>query len=1029
MASDTDTSAQQLTTSDALAYLKCVKDLFKDNKEKYNEFLEVMRGFKSQRINTYEVIMKVQELFKGHSDLILGFSKFLPNGYKIKPADFHEAFNFVSKIKSRFENDQLIYRSFLNTLEMYRNHTKSSSEVRWEVALLFKNLEDLFMEFLHFLPDTSTSTAQLVSPGRRFARRDKFRTMKPPCMQKIQDRDMDREHEKKDANMTVESVKHRENKQINQGSPDVSKDVANHKVSLSPSIMDYKDLDLSNCPSCTPSYRLLPENCRAPVSSHRTELDKSVLNDVWVSVTSGTSSNASRKSQYEESLFKCEDDRYELDMLVELANTTVEKVQNLVKKMQDDNDINKLESPNLFFLKARNLNCIKRVYGDIGFDVVDALKKMLVLPLILDRLKQKQEEWTSCRANFNKVCYQASKDDIAVYTTSPSADYVNVYRWYNHIEALLSMRYVSGEGQGMKVDGSTTISKEVPASQPIANTKAPVDQDDDDDIDLFGKETEEEKKAVEEREATVKASRKKKESGKSSILLDVKPWDDETDMQKLEAAVRSVKMEGLLWGASKLVPVGYGIKKLQIMFTIVDDLVSVDNLIEDHLTAEPANEYIQSCDIVVFNKIYTDTSAQKLTISDALAYLKYVKDLFKDNKEKYNEFLKVMRDFKSQRINTYEVIMKVQELFKGHSDLILGFGKFLPNGYETKVPEEKKPADFHEAFNFVSKIKSRFQNDQLTYRSFLDTLEMYRNHTKSSSEVLREVALLFKNHEDLFMEFLHFLPDTSTSTAQLVSPGRRFARRDKFKTMKPPCMQKIQDRDMDREHEKKDANMTVESVKHRKNKQINQGSPDVSKDVANHKVSLSPSIMDYKDLDLSNCPSCTPSYRLLPKNCRAPVSSDRTELDKSVLNDVWVSVTSGTEDYSSNPSRKSQYEKSLFKCEDDRYELDMLVELANTTVEKVQNLVNKMQDDINKLESPFRIEDHLTSRNLYCIERLYGDNGFNVMDALNKNASVAFPLILDRLKQKQEEWISCRANFNKLFLLRSKKSIRRKSKN
>jgi elongation factor 1-beta len=37
--------------------------------------------------------------------------------------------------------------------------------------------------------------------------------------------------------------------------------------------------------------------------------------------------------------------------------------------------------------------------------------------------------------------------------------------------------------------------------------------------------------------------------------------------------------------------------------TIVDDLVSIDNLIEDHLTSEPNNEYIQSCDIVAFNKI------------------------------------------------------------------------------------------------------------------------------------------------------------------------------------------------------------------------------------------------------------------------------------------------------------------------------------------------------------------------------------------------------------------------------------------
>lgn len=31
--------------------------------------------------------------------------------------------------------------------------------------------------------------------------------------------------------------------------------------------------------------------------------------------------------------------------------------------------------------------------------------------------------------------------------------------------------------------------------------------------------------------------------------MDVKPWDDETDMKKLEEAVRGVEMEGLFWGA------------------------------------------------------------------------------------------------------------------------------------------------------------------------------------------------------------------------------------------------------------------------------------------------------------------------------------------------------------------------------------------------------------------------------------------------------------------------------------------------
>lgn len=38
-------------------------------------------------------------------------------------------------------------------------------------------------------------------------------------------------------------------------------------------------------------------------------------------------------------------------------------------------------------------------------------------------------------------------------------------------------------------------------------------------------------------------------AGKSSVMLDVKPWDDETDMKKLEEAVRSIEMEGLLFGA------------------------------------------------------------------------------------------------------------------------------------------------------------------------------------------------------------------------------------------------------------------------------------------------------------------------------------------------------------------------------------------------------------------------------------------------------------------------------------------------
>lgn len=47
--------------------------------------------------------------------------------------------------------------------------------------------------------------------------------------------------------------------------------------------------------------------------------------------------------------------------------------------------------------------------------------------------------------------------------------------------------------------------------------------------------------------------------------------------------MRSVVADGLLWGQSKLVPVGYGIRKLQIQCVVEDDKVGTD-LLEEEIT-------------------------------------------------------------------------------------------------------------------------------------------------------------------------------------------------------------------------------------------------------------------------------------------------------------------------------------------------------------------------------------------------------------------------------------------------------------
>ena len=60
---------------------------FSSKPEIYNEFLDIMKNFKAQTIDTPGVIQKVSQLFRGYNKLILGFNTFLPEGHKIKPDD------------------------------------------------------------------------------------------------------------------------------------------------------------------------------------------------------------------------------------------------------------------------------------------------------------------------------------------------------------------------------------------------------------------------------------------------------------------------------------------------------------------------------------------------------------------------------------------------------------------------------------------------------------------------------------------------------------------------------------------------------------------------------------------------------------------------------------------------------------------------------------------------------------------------------------------------------------------------------
>merc|ERR1712147_247408 len=163
-------------------------------------------------------------------------------------------------------------------------------------------------------------------------------------------------------------------------------------------------------------------------------------------------------------------------------------------------------------------------------------------------------------------------------------------RWWNQIAS-----YTSDEQKAF-VGARKTVDQYGPQTQEQAK---PEKADDDDDDDLFGDDSDDDDSDEEEETEEQKAN-KKAVIAKSSLLRDVKPWDDEADMAEMERLVKTIVADGLLWGASKLVPLAYGIKKLQINAVIEDDKISTDFL-EEEITK--FSDYVQSMDIAAFNKI------------------------------------------------------------------------------------------------------------------------------------------------------------------------------------------------------------------------------------------------------------------------------------------------------------------------------------------------------------------------------------------------------------------------------------------
>ena len=76
-----DPGAQQFQE---ISYMDLVKSKLANEPQVYDDFIEIMKEFKSQSIDMPGVIAQVSSLFRGHPELIVGSNTFLPPGYNIE---------------------------------------------------------------------------------------------------------------------------------------------------------------------------------------------------------------------------------------------------------------------------------------------------------------------------------------------------------------------------------------------------------------------------------------------------------------------------------------------------------------------------------------------------------------------------------------------------------------------------------------------------------------------------------------------------------------------------------------------------------------------------------------------------------------------------------------------------------------------------------------------------------------------------------------------------------------------------------
>ncbi|GIY36696.1 hypothetical protein CEXT_216131 [Caerostris extrusa] len=426
---------------------------------------------------------------------------------------------------------------------------------------------------------------------------------------------------------------------------------------------------------------------------------------------------------------------------------------------------------------------------------------------------------------------------------------------------------------------------------------------------------------------------------------------------------------------------------------------------------------------------------QPVEFNHAINYVNKIKNRFQGQPEIYKQFLEILHTYqKEQRtlkdtgqkpLTEAEVYEKVAKLFQHQEDLLQEFGQFLPdangatnalanlpppkqikpepatidkkpslpikpaittNNQSKQIQGGKRPATSLPApsppikklkmtslkdvtlteagkfgslndYAFFDKVRKALRNAE-TYEHFIRCLIIYNQEIISRTDLVLLVTPFLQKYGDLFKWFKDFIGYKESNNIDILP-------------------KKVETQERER-------------------------------------------VGDFAtEIDYASCVKYGASYRAVPRNYVQPKCSGRTALCKEVLNDTWVSFPSWSEDSTFVSSRKTQFEEYIYRCEDERFELDMVLETNISTVRILESEWNKINRMSTEEKLRYRLDDTLGGSSAViqqrAIKRVYADKANDIIEGLKKNPVTSVPIVLKRLKLKDEEWRKAQKSFNKIW--------------